>query len=227
MISHKHKFIFLKTGKTAGTSVEIALSKFCGANDIVTKISEADEETRKSLGYTGAQNYSGNISPALKWLRSRLGKAEPTTFYNHMPATDIRALISQEIWDGYFKFCIERNPWDKTVSYYYWKNRSEPRPSMIDWLNKGGHKTLQDRGRQLYTIDDNIVVDQVIKYENLTDDLETVRLKIGLPEPLELPNAKSGVRKDKRRYQEIFSDEERQIIAKDFAYEIRTFGYAF
>ena len=227
IISHKHKFIFLKTGKTAGTSVEIALSKFCGANDIVTKISEVDEETRKSLGYTGAQNYKGNRAPAFKWIKSLLGKPEAATFFNHMPATRVRALISREIWDSYFKFCIERNPWDKTVSYYYWKNRSEPRPPMIDWLNKGAHKVLQDRGRQLYTIDGNIVVDQVIKYENLADDLETIRLKIGLPEPLELPNAKSSIRKDRRHYQEIFSDEERQIIAKDFAYEIRTFGYEF
>ncbi|MEL6382956.1 MAG: chondroitin 4-O-sulfotransferase, partial [Cyanobacteria bacterium J06626_18] len=30
IISHEYKFIFLKTRKTAGTSIEIALSKFCG-----------------------------------------------------------------------------------------------------------------------------------------------------------------------------------------------------
>ena len=227
IISHKHKFIFIKTNKTAGTSVEIALSKFCGANDIVTQISRVDEETRKSLGYTGAQNYLANRGGTLKWFDRLLGKSEVVAFFNHMSATRIRALIPWEIWNGYFKFCIERNPWERTVSAYYWKNQSEPRQPMIDWLNKGGHKALQHRGRELYTIDGSIVVDQVIKYENLTDDLEAVRLKIGLPAPLELPNAKSGFRKDRRHYKQIFSDEEKQIIARDFAFEARTFGYEF
>ncbi len=30
IISHRHSFVFVKTTKTAGTSVEIALSKHCG-----------------------------------------------------------------------------------------------------------------------------------------------------------------------------------------------------
>ena len=46
IVSHKHKFIFVKTVKTAGTSVEIALSRFCGENDIITPIHPPDEELR-------------------------------------------------------------------------------------------------------------------------------------------------------------------------------------
>ena len=30
IISHEHKFIFLKTKKTAGTAIEAALSELCG-----------------------------------------------------------------------------------------------------------------------------------------------------------------------------------------------------
>jgi len=36
IISHKHKFIFMKTRKTAGTSIQVALSKICGPDDIIT-----------------------------------------------------------------------------------------------------------------------------------------------------------------------------------------------
>lgn len=48
IISHKHKFIFIKTKKTAGTSIEIALSSICDADDIITRISSEDEKTRKT-----------------------------------------------------------------------------------------------------------------------------------------------------------------------------------
>ena len=47
IISHKYKYIFLKTNKTAGTSIEIALSKHCDHNDIITPISAEDEAIRK------------------------------------------------------------------------------------------------------------------------------------------------------------------------------------
>jgi len=42
IISHKHKFIFIKTRKTAGTSIEIFLSQFCGKNDTLTPIGEGE-----------------------------------------------------------------------------------------------------------------------------------------------------------------------------------------
>ena len=57
IISHKYKFIFIKIRKTAGTSIEVALSRFCGEDDVLTPISSADEKERLALGYRGPQNY--------------------------------------------------------------------------------------------------------------------------------------------------------------------------
>ena len=36
IISHRHRFIFVRTHKTASTSVEIALSRICGPEDVIT-----------------------------------------------------------------------------------------------------------------------------------------------------------------------------------------------
>jgi len=38
IISHKHKFIYIKCRKTAGTSIEMSLSKLCGPQDIITPL---------------------------------------------------------------------------------------------------------------------------------------------------------------------------------------------
>lgn len=57
IVCHERKIIFVKTKKVGGTSFEIALSKFCGPDCIITPITPADEELRKSLGFRSSQNY--------------------------------------------------------------------------------------------------------------------------------------------------------------------------
>ena len=38
VVSHEYKFIFVKTGKTAGTAIEVELSKIGGPDDVFTKL---------------------------------------------------------------------------------------------------------------------------------------------------------------------------------------------
>ena len=49
LVSHRYKFIFIKTVKTAGTSIEISLSRFCGKDDVIVPFHKEDENIRKSL----------------------------------------------------------------------------------------------------------------------------------------------------------------------------------
>ena len=60
IVSHKHKLIFIKTQKTAGTSIEVALSSLCGPDDIITPVQSWIEDDRAGLAGRGAQNYRLN-----------------------------------------------------------------------------------------------------------------------------------------------------------------------
>ena len=104
--SHAHRFVFVKTRKTAGTSLEIALSRHCGPSDIVTRISPEDEEMRAAAGGVGPQN--GDTSPSS---------------YAHMGARRVIKVIGRETWDDYFTFAVERNPYDVVASSYRYSAR--------------------------------------------------------------------------------------------------------
>ena len=57
VISHKLKVIYIKLAKVAGSSFEIALSKYCGPDDILTPI-VPEGKIWKAMGhYCGGQNY--------------------------------------------------------------------------------------------------------------------------------------------------------------------------
>ena len=230
LISHKYKFIFIKTSKTAGTSIEIALSKFCGNEDIITTISDADEEIRGNLSYRGPQNYMIPKSRySLEQWRKFLFKGKRTKYQNHRPAKLIKMDLGGEVWNTYYKFCVERNPWDRFISFYYWENRFNPHrlPSISEFLDSDKPLDLQSKGINLYTIDDEVVVDKVCFYESLEEDLEKVRIKCGLPERLTLPNAKRSFRTDRRNYRNILTNEEAEKIKNLSRREIALFGYQF
>ncbi|NER83584.1 MAG: sulfotransferase family 2 domain-containing protein [Leptolyngbya sp. SIO1D8] len=223
IISHKYKFIFLKTRKTAGTSIEIALSQFCGAKDVITPIVGADERKRRELGFRGPQNYNIPLSFYQKsdWL-TLLRERKPKQFFNHAGAVFIRDNIGQDIWNSYFKFCFERDPFDKAISRYYWNTR-EPRPEISNFLEATQIKFLSDW--QIYTIDNQIVADFVGRYENLADDLAIVAEKIGLSGELSLPKAKGGYRKDRKHYSQVLDERARARIEQVCSREMANFKY--
>lgn len=229
IISHKYKYIFLKTNKTAGTSIEIALSRFCGPDDVITRITPEDELTRRELGYPGPQNHLASwggysFADGLRLLKKRRRKLR---YYNHIAARDVVERVGRQVFDDYFTFCFERNPWDRAVSLYYWNNKTEPRPAFSEFVESRDLLELKRRGFEVYTIDGEVVVDKICRFENLAEELESIRKQVGIPEPLQLPRAKSSFRKNKKNHRDHYSEGDKTRIAEMFADEIRLLGYEF
>ena len=210
--SHAHRFIFLKTRKTAGTSIEISLSKVCGPDDIITEISPEDEELRKAAGGRGPQNFA---SPPL-----------PRKAYNHMGAKAAREVVGAEVWRDYFTFAIERNPWDAVVSLYYWKYKDLPRlPDFDAYVNEIWIEQLSNN-RRMYRIRGKMAVDRVLRYESLDEDLQDVWRQLDLPGTPDLPRAKGNAR-PAGHYRDLYSPASRDRVGDVFADTIEAFGYEF
>jgi len=236
IISHKYHFIFIKTGKTAGTSIEVYLSNICSKKDIVTPI-------WPNLNQHKPRNYKNIFSPVSEIIKynnfskdipdvfirnSLVDMVKRRKFYNHIPSYLIKERISRKIWNSYFKFCFERNPWDKVVSFYHmWKDRNDNQLCFDDYLLTGPFPHDLDK----YTDPknpSNIIVDYVAKYESLSEELSIIFNKLGIPFKGKLNIfAKTEHRKQRKPYQEFYNNITRKIVEKEFSREIDMFGYTF
>lgn len=227
ILSHHRAFIFLRTQKTASTSIAIGLSEFCGPSDIVTPLRMEDEAVRTELGFTGPQNHVVPLSAygLRDWAKLAL-RHHRLHYMHHMAAADVSRLVGRRVWDGYFKFAVERNPWDKVVSAYHWRNRDVPEPwlTFSEWLRSPeGHVAAFET----YSIDGRVAVDRVLRFEDLDAELREVATRLGLPHPIHLPRTKVRPAVHRRPYRELIGDEDRELIARRYAREIALMGYEF
>jgi Sulfotransferase family len=229
IVSHEHRFIFLKTKKTAGTSIELALSELCGPRDIIAPLTKIDEALRE--GKRGAQNWRlhgwwGSARPL--WQR-RFFKftAEDYGFYNHMPADEAKALLNDDkAWRSYFKFAFDRNPWDRQVSFYHHRYRREKAPPpFAHFIHKDKRARLNNY--EIYSIEGDVAVDFVGRFESLEADLKHALDQVGLKLNGALPRAKTTFRKSDAPYRDYYDGDTRDIVGDWYAREIKLLDYAF
>lgn len=227
IVSHKLGCIFIKTRKTAGTSVELALSTLCGPADIVTPVTPKDEQLRQEIDGVGPQNHlvtmAGlTVREAASWARHR---TRPKRFYNHMPARDVKYQLGRDLWQRYFSFTIERNPWDKAVSRYFWDASRREVPDFSTFLRTCPPYKLTCF--DLYSERGMVIVNRVIDYRHLSDEMTEVWDTLGV-RPVKLLRAKGSHRPTRvRDYRSMYSDDDAAFIATLCSREIDTFGYVF
>jgi hypothetical protein len=235
IISHKYRFIFIKTRKTAGTSLEIALGDQCGPNDVITRISMADEKVRRHISSRGAQNYRLPIGTYTSEDWKRLfTKGKFKRFENHDTAEKIQKYLSKEQWDGYYKFCFERNPWDKMVSHYYWKKPHYQINSFDEYLEQGERGEITGfletiNSRDQYSLNGSVAVDRIFKFEEMDTAMAEITERVGLKMPLRMPEyrAKGQHRQEKEPMNVLLSEANIQWVSEKFAKEIALLNYTF
>ena len=227
IVSYARRFIFIKTRKVGGTSVELFLSRFCGDDDIVTPVSSEDERFRQDAGPRNFRIAGYGRGRFLRMVGRLSGRPAfgHGGFYNHMPAREIRRLIGEKAWSEYFKFTIERNPWDRQVSLYHWHYRDrEPKPSFDTFIRSPFQRKIS-RNFELYAIGGAIAVDRVCRYESLGEDLAHVLEQVGIDAEIDLPRVKMS--NGRSHWRDYYTPETRDIVAGWYAREISAFGYDF
>jgi hypothetical protein len=231
IISHTHKFILIKSEKTAGTSIEAALSSVCGGDDIVTPLNDYPFNRDEK----GRQVHYARNAERLDWWNHELGQ--------HVDASTIKAKLPPDIWASYLKVSIVRDPWDRAVSLYTWKTRNDPamkpKKRLIHRLGAPFNEASElqklfsrflrgdwETNDRYYIIDGQLCIDFVIHYESLQQDLSKLCSRLDVAE-LTLPRLKSGIRPGQYHYSQYYNDESRAIVEERHERDIRLFGYQF
>lgn len=237
--SFARNFVFIKTEKTAGTSIEIALTPYCARGDILTPIVMRDERLRLVGGEVAARNFAPR-DPHLEAVFRRAvlagdGRAAgsvldalhsgPRRFYNHMSAAEARAGLPADFWNRALKFTVVRHPYERAVSAIYFVGGSELTASAFDATFERVFPAI-GIDHQRYTLDGKLVVDDVIRHETIRSDFNRILAKLDLAPVSALPQAKSGHRRDRRPAREILSRPQRRRLQQLCAVEFDLFDYA-
>jgi hypothetical protein len=222
IVSYSRNFIFIKTKKTAGSTVEAVLATACARSDIVTY---------PSIKYVGMDpaklgpEFTSEAQDDEEVESKRRGKKRGD-FFNHMTAEEAYPRIDPAFWNSALKLTVERHPYEKVVSQAYFRANRKLRnvvdfPAHLDKIVRTGDYV----GFHRWSIGGKRVVDEFIRQEQLQEDMTRIGQRLGINIPGELPRMKSRTRVDRRPANEILTDEQKQIIFERCREEFEILGY--
>jgi hypothetical protein len=134
--------------------------------------------------------------------------------HGHIRWDEIRATVSPEIWSGYFKFAIVRNPWERFLSYCVFTHRDG------DWF------TRDPRGTMARVLDDPAHRQRIVfqpQHRFICDAAGQPMVDfVGRQETLQRINATTH-----GPWRDYFDDDLRDRVAGLYAQDIKAFGYSF
>lgn len=211
-ISLEKNFIFIAVPKTGSSAILDMLGAYClpaRQNRTIyrraTSMLPFVEDPRKAY-------YRGHISA--RWLKVKYPK---------------------NLWKNAYKFATVRNPYDHAVSYYRFLQQSQFHPKrktakkwdFDQYLSYRKKKFLFEGTDQCRFIEDhrgNLLVDQVLFFEDLDNGFADLLEKLNLPKAgllLKVNTSKHG------GYRKYYNPARRAIVENLYAKDFARFGYDF
>jgi hypothetical protein len=224
IVSYSRNFIFVKTKKTAGSTVEAVLAAACAEGDIITQ----------EDGYKHPGSEHGLDEDALHRQRQeaklarggerRANRSFAGDFYSHMSAAEARGQLDPAFWDRAFKLTAERHPYEKAVSQAFYRAFRDGSLYVDRHLDRVLRKGTY-AGHPFWTIDGKVAVDAFLRQENLKADLDQVGARLGIAIPQTLPQLKARTRADRRPAREILNAAQKRLVQETCRVEFEILGY--
>ena len=164
IISHHHKFIFVAIPKTATHAIR-----------------EAIRPRLQQYDWEQCWLFEKKTFPINRLAAIPQG---------HFTCEQIQPYFPNGTWSKYFKFCFVRNPYDRFLSFchFYFKEKMNDNPQelMLKIFEepKGLLTTnvlLKPQYQFVFDKDLNYLVDFVGKFEDIANDFEIIKQKLGIP----------------------------------------------
>lgn len=204
ILLRSRKLLFVRTQKTASTAVEDFLRRFCIDGDIATY------DRFEGWPHIGDEK---DLSP-------------------HATVSQMERRFSSE-WSAFYKFAIDRNPWDRVVSEYEWMRSALfrdrlafPQFSSMSFEQFVIERHFSDNASIYRDSAGAIKVDLLGAYENLDSVMAKVAKIAGL-EYTQNSLQKFKVRSRSKQYLDYYSKETSLVIEEKHADLIDYFGYRF
>lgn len=205
LVSHSHKFIFIKSKKTAGSSIQDYLAPYCRKGIVEKYIPgghRTAESTKRKIGDEIWNSYL-KICP----VRNPWDILVSWYFWRKRP---------RSIFVKVKRILKGKDPQNEAY-----------RMTFRDFIIFMRDEREVNINRKIIEVNGDWPDYFFIRYEHLHEDMTALCGKLGIPyNPDKLPMLKVGVRKDKS-YRDFYDDETREAVAQAFKKDIERFGYQF
>ena len=212
--------------KTASSSIELNFARnVMHPRDVLSKMEEGEHLEQNNRGFFNP--IPEILDGSYTLYNTAFQFYHRFKFGPHQSARVLKHRLTKKIWNSYFKFTVERNPYDKMASMYFmnWGKDGVNRVgrSFEDWVKRGENLPYN---YPLYTWKNKVIVDRVLRYENLSEELTEVYAELGVPFKGLTEKAKGNYRNG-QHYRDVHTDFTKQQTEHLFKKEMGLMGYTF
>lgn len=190
--------------------------------------------------------YNLTVCHEKAFLWFRVAKVGTRTIFKHFERNDLildaehpmSVYYPVKAYDTYLKFAFVRNPWDRLVSCWHNKVlgmnyfhlsqdqlvKMQQFPNFVAWVERLNIEACDPHLRLQCRLIDLNHIDFIGRLENFSTDLATVFQRLDIPYEEKI---RKNVSAQRKRYQEYYTDELIDKVARIYGKDIQIFNYDF